>query len=277
MILISLWRVLTDLSQIRNKRLAKLGSQAPSQSPANSQEPTVGPSSLESQKPSSNPTASPKDDQQPRSKVGNPSSPKSQNPFSQLVSVHANAEGPRINITSAASNQNTARTRARSSESSKGASSRLGETLEEWEDKALGGIFRLTLNKSTTRDAQGHSLRFVAGVRDDLEEQNEPIRFSTAVLDQAILEAASNSGKSTPLDYLLACWKRVMRVYKGFKRGSAEDPKYNIVKEARRLCMSYCIFAVTMPDMFGYQLAVYDFRSWSANDRVVRNRQPLTP
>jgi len=37
------------------------------------------------------------------------------------------------------------------------------------------------------------------------------------------------------------------------RSGSTEDPKYDILKEARRLCMSYCIFAITMPDMFGQE------------------------
>ena len=32
-----------------------------------------------------------------------------------------------------------------------------------------------------------------------------------------------------------------------------DDPKSIIISEARRLCMSYCIFAFTMPDMFGYE------------------------
>ncbi len=105
-----------------------------------------------------------------------------------------------------------------------------------------------------TRDTHGHSLHYVASVREDLEEQGAPVRLSTAVLDQAILEAASNTGTITPLDYLLACWKRVSRQLRAFKAGSKDDPKNGILKEARRLCMSYCIFAVTMPEMFGWVL-----------------------
>jgi ubiquitin conjugation factor E4 B len=30
-----------------------------------------------------------------------------------------------------------------------------------------------------------------------------------------------------------------------------EDPKYTVLREARRLCFNYCIFAVTLPDIFG--------------------------
>lgn len=83
------------------------------------------------------------------------------------------------------------------------------------------------------------------------------MRLNTGVLDQALLEAASNIEKTdlarttTPLDYLLDCWKRVSRQHKALKKVGEQDYKFNIVNEARRLCMSYCIFSITMPDMFG--------------------------
>ncbi len=126
--------------------------------------------------------------------------------------------------------------------------------MEAWEDKILGGVFRLTLRSENLSDTHGHNLHYVPTVKEDLEEQGEPLRLSTAVLDQAILEAASNLKGTTPLDYLLACWKRVSRQLRGMKTSSS-DPKYTIIKEARRICMSYCMFAVTMPDMFGFVAA----------------------
>lgn len=92
---------------------------------------------------------------------------------------------------------------------------------------------------------------YLPGVRQELEEQGEPIRVSIGVLDQALLEAGSNADGQKPLEYLLPCWKRVTRLYKGFKKSKPDDPKYDVVKEARRLCLSYCIFAATMPEMFG--------------------------
>ena len=124
------------------------------------------------------------------------------------------------------------------------------ESLESWEEKTLAGIFRLTLDKSQRQDYMGHKLHYVDGVRRDLEEQKAPLKLSISVLDQAILEAASVVGKPTPLDYLLACWKRVTRQLKALK-AKPHEQKLGVVKEARRLCMSYCIFAITMPDMFG--------------------------
>ena len=125
------------------------------------------------------------------------------------------------------------------------------EALDAWEDRTLSGIFRLTLDEKRQQDHHGHSLYFLGGVRDDLQENNEPVRLTTGVLDQAILEAASNLDRTTPLDYLLACWKRITRLLKSYKPIQAGDPKQSILKEARRLCMSYCIFAITMLDMFG--------------------------
>lgn len=95
-------------------------------------------------------------------------------------------------------------------------------------------------------------MHFLKGTRNELEEQNEPLRLTTGLLDQALLEAASNQKPGIlPLDYLLSCWKRVSRHYKALRKGSEQDAKFSVIKETRRLCMSYCIFAITMPDMFG--------------------------
>jgi len=163
----------------------------------------------------------------------------------------SNGETQRINISPAGSGLITPLKREHPSSAGGRSSPRLAESLEAWEDRTLGGIFRLSLKPEVAQDSHGHPLYYVASVRADLEEQGSPVRFSTEILDQAILEASSNLGKTTPLDYLLACWKRVSRQYRAFKAGSTEDPRYNVIKEARRLCMSYCIFAVTMPDMFG--------------------------
>lgn len=79
--------------------------------------------------------------------------------------------------------------------------------------------------------------------------------MTVGVLDQAIVEAASKTESQRPLNYLLPCWKRIQRLYKGFRKTQDEDPKYNIVREARRLCISYCIFAITIPEMFGSVLS----------------------
>ena len=169
-----------------------------------------------------------------------------ENPFSQLAKRGSDGDGSTINITRA-----PVTPMKRPSSASGRPSSRTEESLPEWEDRIIGTIFRLTLNPDAGEDGHGHHLEYVKGVREDLEEQHEPVRLSTGVLDQALLEAASKIGNNTPLDYLLECWKRVSRQFRAFRGEKVLDPKYDIIREARRLCMSYCIFAVTMPDMFG--------------------------
>ncbi len=132
------------------------------------------------------------------------------------------------------------------------------ESIETWEDKTLGSIFRISLKPDMVQDAHGNPLRYLSGVRADLEEEGAPLRLTTAILDQSILEAASQLPDNKPLDYLLACWKRVSRLLRGLRSTDHKDPKFQIAKEARRLCMSYCIFAITMPDMFGLEAASPD-------------------
>lgn len=90
------------------------------------------------------------------------------------------------------------------------------------------------------------------GTRQELEEQNVPFRLSISVLEQAIIEAAQLQGKTPPLDYLLGCWKRVSKLFRTQKTRDEPD-RFDLLKETRRLCMSYCIFAVTAPDLFGYE------------------------
>jgi len=127
------------------------------------------------------------------------------------------------------------------------------ETLEQWEDRTLSSIFRITLDPERKADAHGARLHFAEGVRAELEQQSEPIRLSVQPgnVDAAILEAASSSSTKKPLDYLLACWKRVSRMFRSMRSSQESEEKMKVVKEARRLCMSNCIFAATMPDMFG--------------------------
>lgn len=112
-------------------------------------------------------------------------------------------------------------------------------------------MFKFTLREDRQKDIHGQRLIYLPGLRSELEDQGREMRFETAVLDQALLEAASSANQK-PLDYLLPCWKRVGRVFRGFRRVTDEDPKFRIICEARRLCLSYCIFAITMPEMFGY-------------------------
>ncbi|KAL2809946.1 ubiquitin elongating factor core-domain-containing protein [Aspergillus granulosus] len=125
------------------------------------------------------------------------------------------------------------------------------DTLEAFEDRTLSAVFKLTLNEGRQKDIHGQRLTFLPGLRSELQDQNRSLRIDSSVLDQALLEAASTQPEQKPLDYLLPCWKRITRLHKGFRRARDDDPKFQAICEARRLCMSYCIFALTMPEMFG--------------------------
>lgn len=130
--------------------------------------------------------------------------------------------------------------------------------MEAFEDRILRSLFRVTLKEDERQDIHGHKLIYLPGVRSELEDQGAEPRLSVSILDQALLEAASVAGQSRPLSYLLPCWKRVKRFQKSYRRGTGDDPKFNVILEARRLCISYSVFAITMPEMFG--LATLYFR-----------------
>ena len=166
--------------------------------------------------------------------------------------LQANGGAPKINITPTAGRPATPKRRDRPTSSGGRSNSRAEETLEQWEDRVLGNIFRVTLWKEHRLDPHGNHLQFLAGTRSDLEDSGQSVRLNVGMLDQALLEAASNLEQgTTPLEFLQGCWKRVSRQYKPLRKAGEDDPKFVIIKEARRLCMSYCIFAITMPDMFG--------------------------
>ncbi|KAK2808847.1 hypothetical protein FQN50_004323 [Emmonsiellopsis sp. PD_5] len=246
---------MSDADKIRNKRLARLGAQVQEPSPSSPQpESRPEPSDNDSQPPPQQPSSpSPAGQEQapPRPQIsissGQPPSPSPKPSLSQTELQESNNGAARTTFDSTPSqdkaDSNLAPTMARPQ--------RPAETIEDFEDKTLGAVFRITLDEGRRVDAHGSKLVHLPQLRQELEEQGQALRMKVDVLDQALLEAASSTSNQKPLDYLLPCWKRVSRLYKGFRKQSAEDPKYAIVAEARRLCMSYCIFAATMPEMFG--------------------------
>lgn len=124
---------------------------------------------------------------------------------------------------------------------------RPAESLEVWQDKVLKQIMRVTLHAEEVVDVNGNKLAFLSSTRQDLEEQNAPMLLSVEVLEGAITEAAGQAEDRNIFRYLLTCFKRVSKAL----RSTSTDSKQDVLKEARRLCMSYCVFAITMPEMFG--------------------------
>jgi ubiquitin conjugation factor E4 B len=117
----------------------------------------------------------------------------------------------------------------------------------------LRSLFRLTLDPEQPQDIHGHQLHFVGGLRQELEDEGKPVMLTTETLEQAIMEAGSILGRTKPLDWLIGTFKRLSRLNKGFKERGPLNKKWVIVQEACRLCMSWCIFAITTPEIFGLE------------------------
>jgi ubiquitin conjugation factor E4 B len=124
------------------------------------------------------------------------------------------------------------------------------ENLDDWTDRVLSDVFLITLDESRTVDSRGTKLAYLPELRAELEQSGEPVKLTTSSLDAALIEAAKHvPAEKALLDYLLPCWKRVMRTIRAGRRPS--PAKEAVLLEAKRLCMSNCIFALTMPDYFG--------------------------
>ncbi|KAH8158731.1 hypothetical protein CIB48_g9518 [Xylaria polymorpha] len=124
------------------------------------------------------------------------------------------------------------------------------ENLDDWSDRVLSDVFLVTLDENRTADARGMRLTYLPELRAELEQSGEPVKLLTPSIDTALLEATKHVPENVALlDYLLPCWKRVMRASRPSRRPSPE--KEAVLDEAKRLCMSNCIFALTMPEYFG--------------------------
>ena len=93
----------------------------------------------------------------------------------------------------------------------------------------------------------GHELVYLSTLKDELQEQQAALLLDTGNLEGAITEAMGQRAK--PFEYILACFKRASRALRSTKY-TADDPKHEALMETRRMCMSYCVFAVTIPGMF---------------------------
>ncbi|KAJ5281570.1 hypothetical protein N7478_006942 [Penicillium angulare] len=228
---------LSDADKIRNKRLAKLSNPSPSSpsvgglsdSPPNSANPSSpSRSPIAREPPSENRTAPPSSAQTPQHPEGK------RIKIGTADSVDSVPERPRSTAPSTPSTPPPAKQ----------------ETIETFEDRTLSAVFRLTLKEEGQKDINGQRI-YLPGLRGELQDESKELRIQTAILDQALLEAASKADRGRPLDYLLPCWKRITKLHNGFRRTRDDDPKFQVLCEARRLCMSYCIFGITMPEMFG--------------------------
>lgn len=124
------------------------------------------------------------------------------------------------------------------------------ESIEDWSDRILGDIFRITVDPSNTRSLDGRSAKtYLPNTSEDLQQNGQPLKLTAHNIDPAILEAASAQPATKPLlNYLLPCFRRIVRVASSLRRPTAE--KQAVLEEAKRLCLSNCIFALTVPELF---------------------------
>ncbi|KAI1106443.1 ubiquitin conjugation factor E4 [Jackrogersella minutella] len=239
---------LPPAEQMRQRRLAKLGNfvaSANSKSeetskPGSSTSSTSSPSdtlSSQTQANQENARPTPLTSRQTNS-ISNSSSPSQTtpiNPFSQLGVKNKTEVG----------NSTT----GDSATSSKKMYAAKEEKLEDWSNRVLGDIFRVTLDNTQTTDDRSVKLTFLPELKAELEQSAEPVKLTVSSVEAAILEATKYLPSNKPLlNYLLPCWKRVVRATKPARPPPPE--REAVLQEAKRLCMSNCIFALTMPEYF---------------------------
>ncbi|KAJ4306774.1 Ubiquitin conjugation factor E4 [Collariella sp. IMI 366227] len=123
------------------------------------------------------------------------------------------------------------------------------ESAEDYADRILTAVFRVTVDPTRTSDAHGHKLVFLSGLSAELADEGAPLKLTINRLDEALMEVATAIPHDRPLfEYFLPCWKRVVRTLKVL-RGPAQE-KEAVLREARRLCFSNCVFALTVPELF---------------------------
>ncbi|KAK6955052.1 hypothetical protein Daesc_002682 [Daldinia eschscholtzii] len=260
--------------QMRQRRLAKLGglnsaTSNPKSEEANKPEPPTSSaspapttSSLPATQPKPNvpnqentrPTSLPNRQTNSASSAPSPSQSPATNPFSQLGGKTKTESG---NTTEDSGNERVSKRPHANIDMGnvtapppKKIHAAKEETLENWSNRVLGDIFRVTLDETHTADSRGNKLTYLPELKAELEQSGEPIKLTASSVDSAILEAARHVPTNKPLlDYLLPCWKRVVRATKPARPPPPE--KEAVLNEAKRLCMSNCIFALTMPEYFG--------------------------
>ena len=265
---------------MRQKRLAKLAAAQQQQAQEQSQQQSQPQENSETSQPQKNPSSSSsstvKENERlsevPSRKINitpSPSSsstnPANNNPFSQLGVKNRTGSGTNTPKTGDSGNNDSLKRSALPIDSASDNTSapppkklQTGpggkeEKLEDWSDRVLSDIFRVTLDETRSAESRGSSakLTYLPELRSELEQSNEPLKLTASSIDVAILEAARYVPTSRALlDYLLPCWKRVIRALK-FASRRPNPERDGVLNEAKRLCMSNCIFAVTMPEYFG--------------------------
>ncbi|PHH82012.1 hypothetical protein CDD83_3386 [Cordyceps sp. RAO-2017] len=124
------------------------------------------------------------------------------------------------------------------------------ESDDDYAHRVLTQIFRITVDPHHMSSPQGQRLVFVPNLNQELNDAAEPLKLSTAILDQAIIEACAAWPLDKPLlDYLLPCWKRAVK--SASMARNLTGSRVEAQDEAKRLCLSNCLFSLTMPVLYG--------------------------
>lgn len=246
--------------QIRARRLAKLGTASPAPSkPDESKPPDTGSSAP---KPTPNPQTSETEPPKPKINItpataATASQEASANPFSQLGVGGGGRTGGSAEPSSSPGSSRVRRKRPASEIDDAPSATQprkpkpvLVESDEDYANRLLAQIFRVTVDPHHMSGSQGQRFVFLPGLNEELNESGELLKLSVNNLDQAIIEAANSWPQEKPLmNYLLPCWKRAVKSTSGAKLTAG--PRLEVHEEAKRLCMSNCLFALTMPILYG--------------------------
>lgn len=244
------------MSKIRARRLAKLGTPTPK--PEENKAPADDASKPSSSSSTPRPQTTEADQPKPAAASSTSSTP---NPFSQLG---VKKDGSSQETSSSPGTAGPSRKRPATDVDDDGSPAPKtaitpppqrkpnlppAESDEDYANRVLSQIFRVTVDPHCMTSG-GHRLTFLPNLNEELNESGDPLKLTTANLDQAILEAAGLWPHYRPLmDYLLPCWKRATKAASTSRVTSG--PRFEVHEEAKRLCISNCLFSLTLPDLFG--------------------------
>ncbi|PHH65787.1 hypothetical protein CDD81_1514 [Ophiocordyceps australis] len=203
------------MEQIRARRLEKLGTPASKPSDQASEPSSSQPSSMEPKKINIVPAAA-------------------SNPFKQLNMADAQPKPPPASIVPPRKPHAV-----------------MPESDADYAHRVLSSIFRFSVDPHHMSSPEGHRLMFLSNLNQDLNNAGDALKLTAGILDQAIIEACSNLPVDKPVfDYLLRCWKRAVAVKAAAPAKTVSQAHQDVQDEAKRLCMSNCLFALTMPALY---------------------------
>ena len=125
-------------------------------------------------------------------------------------------------------------------------------SLEEIEDIILGKIFLVSLNDSMSSDSRIVYLEMTAA---EILSEGKSLKLSRDLMERVLIDRLSGHfpGAEPPFPYLLGCYRRAYD--EGKKIASKKDKNLRselelVVKQAKKLAVSYCRIHLGNPDMF---------------------------